>query len=342
MYAQHLNTLPFHRWEENVVRAGIYAAVGYAAGASCVIASVNRSYNGNPPSGVIYLNWVLLAIIPFAFVLGSVMAHNKYKHVGRLISRLRATWLQGAILESRVAQIRGRTETPLAPDGVASDTGVHSRLVSSIPTTTGGRRDSTLSRGGGGTATATGYYPLTTSSRGMSFSESIAPSEPNGRVGSLISLLTASAPVSAAAGGPEDFYDAAGAGGRFFYSGPHALLTARVLLYQRDRNDVDFLQYLIQKGMEENPECEELKLFQLLLLRSLVRGEASATLLARERLTSIVHRMMPLEHQFTVYTAERSTAQVTHPWSTVVASPAAAAANFFFVLSYLDLYTHTF
>eukprot|EP00961_Rhodomonas_salina_P040970 550955-Rhodomonas_salina.1 len=64
----------------------------------------------------------------------------------------------------------------------------------------------------------------------------------------------------------ERFYDTTGERRRIFESGRHALACARVLLYQRRTEDREFLEYVIDRGLEDFRDYQPLIVFRIMVM----------------------------------------------------------------------------
>eukprot|EP00290_Baffinella_frigidus_P054107 CAMPEP_0180344272 /NCGR_PEP_ID=MMETSP0989-20121125/2727_1 /TAXON_ID=697907 /ORGANISM="non described non described, Strain CCMP2293" /LENGTH=1137 /DNA_ID=CAMNT_0022333277 /DNA_START=22 /DNA_END=3432 /DNA_ORIENTATION=- len=92
-----------------------------------------------------------------------------------------------------------------------------------------------------------------------------------------------------------------------FSSEQRAIIVARELLYRRDPEKIDFLEFVITRAMEEWPESDNVMMLNLLLLRFVNRRWDEATALERQMRLNL--RSLPTDHQYTLHVVERKSTQ---------------------------------
>eukprot|EP00291_Cryptomonas_curvata_P028560 CAMPEP_0172209152 /NCGR_PEP_ID=MMETSP1050-20130122/34929_1 /TAXON_ID=233186 /ORGANISM="Cryptomonas curvata, Strain CCAP979/52" /LENGTH=1033 /DNA_ID=CAMNT_0012888943 /DNA_START=216 /DNA_END=3314 /DNA_ORIENTATION=+ len=101
------------------------------------------------------------------------------------------------------------------------------------------------------------------------------------------------------------FFDLEFGANRIFINGLHAHLLTRTLLLQRRKSDIPFVSYLLKRGLQEFPECRELVLLNLLLMRVFVRARAVNETTAHERFLDTLSDGAMLDHEYVLYASQR-------------------------------------
>jgi len=105
------------------------------------------------------------------------------------------------------------------------------------------------------------------------------------------------------------FFDPALVRKRAFTDQIQALTTARVLLYMRKEGDLDFLQYVIARGLEEHPESIELQIFQITLLRFVFQRPLEAA--EKESHLNVRVAQLPIDYQYILHAVDRKATQAS-------------------------------
>lgn len=222
----HSKTLPFHHNPTNILRGGIYGAVLWAT-LSSLIVSVNDDLS---------LQWTLIALLPFAFIVGMVWVHRSRKQLLSALERLRGEWEQHERLR-RVTALSDTGETKQSE--TEDDLGSHHMAGSQHK-----------------------------------------PANP----------------------GVARFFDTNAEKRKIFVSGRHALACARTLLYKRRAEDKEFLEHVIDRGLENFRDYQPLQVFRTLTFTMVLERPCA-------RATAGTSDSLPVDLKYLLHCFERKTTQ---------------------------------
>jgi len=107
----------------------------------------------------------------------------------------------------------------------------------------------------------------------------------------------------------ERFFETAWQKRKTFMSSGNAYAAARHLLSQQNEDDIYFLQFLVERGLSEHPESNDLLIFQLMFLRFISRDTMLAA--AHEKALKLKNCGLNSEHEFLLYAVTRRATQET-------------------------------
>mmetsp|Transcript_23995 Transcript_23995/g.60234 ORF Transcript_23995/g.60234 Transcript_23995/m.60234 type:complete len:1595 (-) Transcript_23995:82-4866(-) len=94
---------------------------------------------------------------------------------------------------------------------------------------------------------------------------------------------------------------------RAFSSSIEALTACRVLLLQRVESDLPFLRHVMQRGLEEHPDCPCLKILQLTIERFVLKNKLQAAETEKNLKRGL--NSLPIDFQYVFYVVERKATQ---------------------------------
>jgi len=96
---------------------------------------------------------------------------------------------------------------------------------------------------------------------------------------------------------------------RAFRSGIEAHTAARMLLYHRKEDDLPFLRHVLMRGMEEHPDCPDLKLLRVAMERFVFKNN----ILAQEAEKAVKSHLnsLSIDFQYVVYVVDRKNTQAS-------------------------------
>ena len=265
---KHINVMPFHHAEMNCFRGGCYAALGWQSFATIAVALVDLITSHNPPMDVMQpLQYVLIGLIPLAFVLGNTLVWLKMRSIRASINRLRGDWVASF----------DRADKQSGGDGSVSKENSRINQVQISPDSGCYLFSTVLSLP---------LYPVCHCFRGCP---------------SLFHKLLRGDQVKKSV--YEKFFDTQWETRRRFTNEYRAVNVCRFLLNERRIENLEFLDFLMSRALEEHPESQTVNLLNLALLRFVSGNVHEAVVLERGMKLNI--KQYTYENQYILSIIER-------------------------------------